>query len=59
MPFGPIILFLGTYLEEIIEKMVKGRDHEDVHCNIICMKKWKQAKYPEDKGIQNYGVLFS
>lgn len=32
MPFGPVILFLATNLEKIIQKMVKGIDHEDVHC---------------------------
>ena len=39
MPFGLIIPFLGTNLEEIIQKVAKGIDHEDVHRNVVCIIK--------------------
>ena len=44
MPFGLIIPLLGTNLEEIIQKMTKGMDHEDIRCNVICIIKEKELE---------------
>ena len=44
MPFGLIIPLLGTNLEEIIQKMTKGMDQEDIHCNVICTTKAKELE---------------
>ena len=43
MPFGLIIPLLGTNLE-IIQKMTKGMDHEDIRCNVICTIQEKELE---------------
>ena len=44
MPFGLITPLLETNLEEIIQKMTKGMDHEDIHCNVICTIKERELE---------------